>query len=63
MEKVIYQYKRKLSKNLALMRLSMIYSATGGTIDCVANLMKKSGREVCGSITVVELLELMEGQD
>ena len=32
--------------------------ATGGTIDCVANLIKKSGKEVCGSITVVELLEL-----
>ena len=32
--------------------------ATGGTIDCVANLVKKSGKEVCGSLTVVELLEL-----
>ena len=32
--------------------------ATGGTIDCVASLLKKSGKEVCGSITVVELLEL-----
>ena len=32
--------------------------ATGGTIDCVANLIKKSGKNVCGSITVVELLEL-----
>ena len=32
--------------------------ATGGTINCVANLIKKSGREVCGLITVVELMEL-----
>ena len=32
--------------------------ATGGTIDCAANLIKKSGKEVCGLITVVELLEL-----
>ena len=32
--------------------------ATGGTIDCVANLLKKSGKNVCGSITVVELLKL-----
>ena len=32
--------------------------ATGGTIDCVANLIKKSGKEVCGLVTVVELLEL-----
>ena len=31
--------------------------ATGGTINCVANLIKKSGKEVCGLITVVELLE------
>ena len=32
--------------------------ATGGTIDCVANLVRKSGREVLGAVTVVELLEL-----
>ena len=32
--------------------------ATGGTINCVANLIKKSGKEVCGLVTVVELMEL-----
>ncbi len=32
--------------------------ATGGTINCVANLLKKSGKDVCGLLTVVELLEL-----
>ena len=32
--------------------------ATGGTIDCVANLVKKCGKGVCGVLTVVELLEL-----
>ena len=32
--------------------------ATGGTIDCVANLLRKNGKKVCGSIAVVELLEL-----
>ena len=32
--------------------------ATGGTINCVANLIKKSGKDICGLITVVELLEL-----
>ena len=32
--------------------------ATGGTIDCVANLIRKSGKEVCGSVSVVELTEL-----
>ena len=32
--------------------------ATGGTINCVANLIKKSGKEVRGLVTVVELLEL-----
>jgi len=32
--------------------------ATGGTMDCVANLLKKSGKKVCGLITVVELMEL-----
>ena len=32
--------------------------ATGGTINCVANLIKKSGRKVSGLITVVELVEL-----
>ena len=32
--------------------------ATGGTIECVANLIRKSGKEVVGSVTVVELVEL-----
>ena len=32
--------------------------ATGGTIDCVANLIRKSDKNICGLITVVELLEL-----
>ena len=32
--------------------------ATGGTIECVANLIRKSGKEVCGIVTVVELMEL-----
>ena len=32
--------------------------ATGGTIDCVANLIRKSGKKVCGLVTVVELMEL-----
>ena len=32
--------------------------ATGGTIECVANLIRKSGKDVCGLVTVVELAEL-----
>ena len=32
--------------------------ATGGTVNCVANLIKKNGGEVCGLVTVVELMEL-----
>ena len=32
--------------------------ATGGTINCVANLIKKSGKDVTGLVTVVELLKL-----
>ena len=32
--------------------------ATGGTIECVANLIRKTGKEVVGSVTVIELLEL-----
>ena len=32
--------------------------ATGGTVDCVANLIKKSGKEISGLVTVVELMEL-----
>ena len=32
--------------------------ATGGTIECVANLIRKSGKEVIGSVTIVELVEL-----
>ena len=32
--------------------------ATGGTVGCVANLIKKSGKDVSGLVTVVELMEL-----
>ena len=32
--------------------------ATGGTVECVANLIKKSGREITGLLTVVELTYL-----
>ncbi len=32
--------------------------ATGGTVDCVANLIKRSGKDVNGLVTVVELMEL-----
>ena len=32
--------------------------ATGGTVNCVANLIKKSGKDVIGLVTVVELLKL-----
>ena len=32
--------------------------ATGGTINCVDKLIKKSGKKVSGCITVVELLDL-----
>ena len=32
--------------------------ATGGTIDCVDNLIKKSGKGVSGLLTVIELIEL-----
>jgi adenine phosphoribosyltransferase len=36
--------------------------ATGGTIDCVANLLMKSGKKVTGVVTVVELMNL-NGRD
>ena len=32
--------------------------ATGGTVDCVAKLINKSGKKITGLLTVVELLEL-----
>ena len=32
--------------------------ATGGTVDCVANLIRKSGKDISGLVTVVELKEL-----
>ena len=32
--------------------------ATGGTIECVANLLMKSGKKVRGVVTVVELMKL-----
>ena len=36
--------------------------ATGGTIECVTNLVKKSGKQVCGLVTVAELVKL-EGRN
>ena len=32
--------------------------ATGGTVDCVAKLINRSGKRITGLLTVVELLEL-----
>ena len=32
--------------------------ATGGTVDCVAKLINRSGKKITGLLTVVELLEL-----
>ena len=32
--------------------------ATGGTVDCVNNLLKNNGKELTGLVTVVELLDL-----
>ena len=32
--------------------------ATGGTVDCVARLIKENSRNVTGLLTVVELTEL-----
>ena len=32
--------------------------ATGGTVDCVAKLTKKKGKNISGLVTVVELLDL-----
>ena len=32
--------------------------ATGGTVECVANLIKNNGKDVCGLLTVVELTKL-----
>ena len=32
--------------------------ATGGTVECVANLIRKSGKDVSGLVTVVELIKL-----
>ncbi len=32
--------------------------ATGGTVDCVANLVKSKGKKILGLVTVVELINL-----
>ena len=32
--------------------------ATGGTVNCVANLLKRNNKEILGLLTVVELVEL-----
>ena len=42
-------YKRQIVDDLL---------ATGGTIKCVDNLVKKSGKKISGCLTVVELIDL-----
>ena len=32
--------------------------ATGGTVDCVAKLVKRSGKKISGLLTVIELIDL-----
>jgi len=32
--------------------------ATGGTVDCVANLLKRNDKKILGLLTVVELVTL-----
>ena len=54
--------KLSVKKNLDLKNKNIILIddllATGGTIDCIANLIKKSGKNVSGLLTVVELSKL-----
>ena len=32
--------------------------ATGGTVNCIASLLRKNDKKICGLVTVVELLQL-----
>ena len=32
--------------------------ATGGTVNCVSNILKDNGKKITGLLTVVELIEL-----
>ena len=34
------------------------FLATGGTVDCVANLLKRNDKKIVGLLTVVELVKL-----
>ena len=56
-ESSLYMQKESL-KRFSSYAIVDVLLATGGTIDCVANLIKRSGKKVCDLITVVELLEL-----
>ena len=53
--------KMSIKQNINLKNKNIILVddllATGGTIECVANLIRKSGKKVIGSVTVVELVE------
>ena len=56
-ENTISLQKRALSKYASYSIVDDLI-ATGGTVKCVANLLKKEGKEITGLLTVVNLKEL-----
>ena len=58
MEKILYLIQKESLKKFSSYAIVYDLLATGGTINCIANLIKKSRKEVCGLVTVVELMEL-----
>ncbi len=58
MVKVRFRCKKSALRKYDLFAVVDDLLATGGTVDCVANLLKNNGKEVLGLITVVELTKL-----
>ena len=58
MEKIHYQFKKKPLSKFNSYAIVDDLLATGGTVNCVANMIESYNKEVVGILVVVELMKL-----
>ena len=58
MEKILYQFKKNSLKKYSSYAIVDDLLATGGTVECIANLLKGYNKKILGLLTVVELVTL-----
>tara|TARA_A100001388_G_scaffold273603_1_gene255726 strand:+ start:569 stop:793 length:225 start_codon:yes stop_codon:yes gene_type:complete len=58
MEKIRFQFKKKALEKYSSFAIVDDLLATGGTVNCVSNILKNNQKEITGLLIVVELLNL-----